>query len=316
MPRLPTVIVTSVIRSSRQGDSHGGVYLVDLETEAVRQVIDWDDASIDWTGRGGDRGLRGIAFHDDRVLIAASDEIFIFSRDFDIVGSIRNGCLRHCHEIAVRDDRLVISSTGFDSVLEYNLLTRCFTRGVCIRQPEGDAQGLRIGPYMPDSESTPAPGDTVHLNNVGFAPDGSILISFLRKPVVFGLLNEGLRRIGQVPIGTHNVQVDPADAGRFIFNSTGQDAVCIATHDGTLHQAFPIEQFDPGALEMNDLPEDHARQGFGRGLCTHEDLVIGGSSPSTISVYDRTTGTCLKRVNLTMDVRNAVHGLEVWPWSM
>jgi hypothetical protein len=43
-------------------------------------------------------------------------------------------------------------------------------------------------------------------------------------------------------------------------------------------------------------------------------LVIGGSSPATISAFDFDTGERLACVNITMDVRNAIHGLEVWPF--
>ncbi len=72
------MIATSVVRATNQGESHGGVYLVDLLGGGFEQVIDWNEASISWEGRGADRGLRGIAFHEDRVLLAASDEIFVY----------------------------------------------------------------------------------------------------------------------------------------------------------------------------------------------------------------------------------------------
>jgi len=36
---------------------------------------------------------------------------------------------------------------------------------------------------------------------------------------------------------------------------------------------------------------------------------------ATISVYDLDAGRMTTSVNLTMDVRNAVHGLEVWPFD-
>ena len=59
-----------------------------------------------------------------------------------------------------------------------------------------------------------------------------------------------------------------------------------------------------------------ARQGFARGLAELSDsLVAGGSSPSTVSVYDLPRNERLLSVNLTMDVRNAIHGLEVWPYG-
>ena len=41
--RLPTVVFSSVVRSTQQLESHGGVYLLDLETEELTQMIDWDD---------------------------------------------------------------------------------------------------------------------------------------------------------------------------------------------------------------------------------------------------------------------------------
>ncbi|MGH2540509.1 MAG: hypothetical protein ACRDGK_08310, partial [Actinomycetota bacterium] len=91
---LPTVVLSSVVRSSHRGESHGGVYLVDLEHETIRRTVDWNAVDIDWEGRGGDRGLRGIAFHGDRVLLAASDEVFVYDRGFEPVGSFTSPYLK------------------------------------------------------------------------------------------------------------------------------------------------------------------------------------------------------------------------------
>ena len=129
MNRLPTVITTSVVRSAHQGESHGGIYLVDLESGEASRKVDWNTCDIDWQGRGGDRGLRGIAFHDNDLYIAASDEIIVFDSSFKRKRSLRNNYLRHCHEITVHQDRLFISSTGFDSVLEYDIRASRFVKG-------------------------------------------------------------------------------------------------------------------------------------------------------------------------------------------
>ena len=59
MKTLPTLIATSVVRGSQQGESHGGIYLVDFENQIAEIMVDWDDSGIDFTGRGWDRGLRG-----------------------------------------------------------------------------------------------------------------------------------------------------------------------------------------------------------------------------------------------------------------
>ena len=64
---MVSLVATSVVRGSHQGESHGGVYIVDLAKDRVYQPIDWNTMDIDWQGRGWDRGLRGIAFDDNRV---------------------------------------------------------------------------------------------------------------------------------------------------------------------------------------------------------------------------------------------------------
>lgn len=73
MKSLPKLLVTSVVRGSSQGDSHGGLYLVDLEKQSFEQVFDWNTCDINFEGRGADRGLRGMAFHNERIYVAASD---------------------------------------------------------------------------------------------------------------------------------------------------------------------------------------------------------------------------------------------------
>ncbi len=56
--------------------------------------------------------------------------------------------------------------------------------------------------------------------------------------------------------------------------------------------------------------------GFARGLCVLSNTVVaGGSSPSTVSLYDLAANCRLLSVNLSMDVRNAIHGLACWPYD-
>ena len=43
-------------------------------------------------------------------------------------------------------------------------------------------------------------------------------------------------------------------------------------------------------------------------------FIAGGSSPSTVTLYDIQTSQLVASVNITMDIRNAVHGLAVWPY--
>ncbi|MGY8796502.1 MAG: hypothetical protein ACKVJN_15515, partial [Woeseiales bacterium] len=81
-------------------------------------------------------------------------------------------------------------------------------------------------------------------------------------------------------------------------------------------KAFKIVTYDETQLEQIGIDDSKvARQGFGRGLCTlGERFIVGGSSPSTISLYDVQTNQKVGSVNLSMDIRNAIHGLEIWPY--
>lgn len=324
MERLPTVIASTVVRSTHQGESHGGVYIIDLETGLVEQVLDYNNRSIRWEGRGGPRGLRGIALYKDEVYLAASDEIFVYSKDFRLVGSIRNKYLEHCHETFIADDTLYITSTGRDAVLEYDLLARSFVKGYYVRfsglaryrNKLGFRKKANIGPmprlriFDPNSDGGPASSNTCHLNSV-FYDEGVVFVSGTRCAHLLAIDDSKLSSHFRIPYGTHNAR--PFGEG-MLMNDTRSDSVSYLDHRGEV-LSFSIKRYDEREILHAHLPQDHARQAFGRGLCIlGGGLIAGGSSPATVSVYNLSTTELLKTVNVSMDVRNTVHGLEVWPF--
>lgn len=319
---LPKILMTDVVRSTHQGDSHGGVYLIDLESERADKVLDWNAGDIDWEGRGGDRGLRGIAFWRDRVIIAASDEIFFFDRSFSRLGSVRNPYLGLCHEIWVDGDRLLLTSTAFDSILEYDLASDRWVSGLSIRVLGDVPQGAPVGPqhmtiraFDPLAPGGPHKGDTIHINMVSRA-NAMTFISGVRLPILFAFDGSRVLPFARIPTWTHNAR--PWRDG-VIFNSTGKEQVVYASREGVHKAAMGVFLHDPATLSNMNLPSDVARPNFARGLTTWEGdperpgILIGGSSPSTVSVFDADTGARLKTINFGKDVRNAPHGLAVWP---
>ena len=116
-----------------------------------------------------------------------------------------------------------------------------------------------------------------------------------------------------LPAGAHNAR--PYREG-LLFNDTNSDCVRYVSRDGK-NVSFKIEVYDEGDIEFMNIDDSKiARQGFGRGLCpVGERFVAGGSSPSTISLYDLENNQKVGSVNLTMDIRNAIHGLEPWPYN-
>jgi hypothetical protein len=306
MPPLPSVLISSVVRGANQGDSHGGLYRVDLETGAHEQLIDWNDGGINFDGRGADRGLRGIVVYQDLIFVAASDEIFVLDKSFKTVASYRNDYLKHCHEIAEFRGALYVTSTGFDAILRFDLETRTFDLGIqLVRQGSGYAART----FDPGAPGSAAPNGSLHLNNV--FPDGfGIHVSGLKLPALLQVTPKSVTVFAEIPLGAHNAQ---PFRGGVLLNDTDNDS--LVWHSAERHVAIPVPSYPEASLLFTDADVSGvARQAFGRGLCRLSDLLVaGGSSPTTVSVYDLANGKRLKSINLTMDVRNAAHGIAVWP---
>ena len=305
---LPKVLTTSVVRGSKQGESHGGVFLVDLETGKTDQMLDWNTCDIDFTGRGADRGLRGIAFDGDDIIIAASDEVFVFDRRFRIQRSYRNRYLKHCHEIAIYKDQLFLTSTGYDSVLVFNLREERFSWGVHVR---ADATRVRARTFDPMSSGGPLLRTELHINSV-FCNARAVMMSGMRHERVIRFRQQGLDLIATLPRGTHNVQMYRKG---LLFNDTASDHVRYVR--GAEQRSFPVPKYRrKDIINTFDVSDRVARPHFARGLCPlGDDLIAAGSSPSTIAIHDLASGKTVKSINISMDVRNAIHGLEIWPFG-
>ena len=308
--QLPKLIATSVVRGTRQGESHGGVYTVDFDQREVVRHVDWNTSGIDFEGRGADRGLRGIEFHNDDVYIAASDELFRYDRDFKIQASYCNRYLKHCHEICRRDRTILLTSTGFDSLLAFDLDLGEYVWGFHLQRPYDEWGGHT---FDPRSNRGPRPVNAFHINMVHVDRSG-ICFSGLHTRALLHLNSRmEVTEVSSLPAGAHNAR--PYRNG-ILFNDTETDCVRYAGRNGE-SIAFKIATYDDGEIEFADVDDSKvARQGFGRGLCPiGERFVAGGSSPSTISLYDFEAGQKVGSVNLTMDIRNAIHGLELWPFG-
>mgnify|MGYP002622263940 CR=1 FL=1 len=305
------LVTTSVVRGSQQGESHGGVYLIDLEKQDVEQKLDWNTVDIDWTGRGADRGLRGIAFDGDIVYIAASDELFAYSPDFEPLGSWRNPYLKHCHEIIVYERTLFMTSTGFDSVLGFDLDAKRFDRGIHV-----DTMNFRFKATLfdPAGDDGPLLLNKLHINNV-WCSDAGMYLCGLKTGGLLHFNGRSVNMAAELPAGTHNAQ--PFRDG-VLFNDTqaGRLRYC-GRGDGEEDRALAVPLYDPKSLTHTDLDDSRtARQGFVRGLCVLSDAVVAvGSSPSTVTLFDLAENRQVLTVNLSRDIRNAIHGLEAWPFG-
>lgn len=304
---MTALIATSVVRGSHQGESHGGIYLIDTDTNQLLKPVDWNTMDIDWSGRGWDRGLRGIAFHADKVYVAASDEIFVLDQSFELISSHRNPYLKHSHEMCIHGNHLFVASTGHDSVLGLNLETGVFDWALHLVT---DGMAFVARRFDPQGDDGPLLLNKLHLNNV-YCDSGGMYISGIRTGALLRFNGKSVGVSTTLPQGVHNAR--PFRDG-VLFNDTRADALRFESPE--TRKAYRVPRFPDHKLTHTELDDSRiARQGFGRGLCVlSEELIAAGSSPSTVTLYDLREPRALKSINLTMDVRNAIHGLAVWPY--
>ena len=172
--------------------------------------------------------------------------------------------------------------------------------------------GLQGAPFDPLGDEGPVASNALHLNNV-YCDAAGMYLSGLKTGALVRFDGRTLKRVATLPRGVHNAR--PWKEG-VLFNDTGSDAVRYVGLDGT-EQAFAIHTYDESMINHAGVDDSKiARQGFGRGLCPiDERFIAAGSSPSTITLYDTVLGEKVGFVNLSLDIRNAIHGLEVWPWD-
>ena len=303
------LITTSVILGSERGDSPGGVYVIDLEGQDVHQVMEWNATNSDRQGSGWDRGPRGIAVDGETVYIVASDELFAFTPNFELIGSWRNSYLMHANEMSIYERNLYVTSAGYDSILAFDLDAKNFFWGLHV---DLDRFNFNGSTYDPLGDEGPIPLNKLHLNNV-HNNDNGMYISGLKSGGMLHFNGEAVNMSVTLPDGIRNAR--PYRDG-VLFNDSEADALRYASRSGEEDRAVKVPKYDPADVE-NEGTEDSqvARQGFARGLCVINDrIVAAGSSPATVSLYDLQESETLLSVNLSMDIRNAVHGLEVFPF--
>ena len=154
----------------------------------------------------------------------------------------------------------------------------------------------------------------MHINNVCCSEHG-MYISGLRTGGMLHFNSEEVSMAATLPAGTHNAQ--PFRDG-VLFNDTQSDVLRYCGRgEGDEDRALPVPKYDPAELTHQGIDDSRlARQGFARGLCVlSERVVAGGSSPSTVTLYDLKASRQLMSVRISTDIRNAIHGLAVWPWT-
>ena len=173
MNRLPPVVCTTIVRTAHKSENHGGIFLVDLETGRYSQIVDWTDESIDWAGRGGDRGLRGMATYKGELWVAASRALHVFNQDFEVVRSYTNSFLKGIHEIYRDENKLLITSTAYDCIVEFDMDAEEFgdVHWLSRRGEDDDDAYIQYQILSSNSKLLDEMDDTLHINNISIHGD-------------------------------------------------------------------------------------------------------------------------------------------------
>lgn len=304
---MANLIATSVLRANKPGESHGGVYLINLDSNRILKPVDWNALDTGRQGGGSERGLRGIACHGDKIYIAASDELIVFDQAFNAVASFRNAYLEDCQDICVFERHLFLASAGYDAILGFNLETETFDWALRI-VTDGRVFGARR--FDPNGDEGPLLINKLGLGKVHCEP-GGMYVSGTRTGALLRFSGERVGVRATLPQGAHDAR--PFRDG-ILFNDTKAGAVRFESPGARM--ALPLPRL-PSHQETqgNAVGARSARSAFGRGLCVvSEREIAAGSSPATISIYDLDAGEAVKAVNLSPDGRQAIHGIEVWPY--
>lgn len=330
---LPKVIISTVIRTAEKGEVHGQIYFVNLKNKTFKCIIKWSDPSINWDGRGGDRGLRGIALHDNNVYIATSKELLVYNRQFNFITKYTNKYLKDCHELFLYGNKLYLTSSGYDSILIFDIITKTFMSGYCIHYKEEtffQKQKERVRkkffkkfippkhplkkyifyPFDPNMDNGPDEIDTIHLNNV-FVDNETIYFAGQKNTdTLLKIYNDKLTHFGELLNGSHNAQ---PYKNQILFNDTSRSRILLTDKFGGISKTFNIPKYNEKILTNTNLPINHARQGWVRGLAIFRDkFLIVGSSPATIYVYSLHDSILKTSIQLSNDIRTTIHGLEIW----
>ena len=102
------IICTTVVRAAKQGDIHGGLYVIDTENGDIIHHAPYEMDFVNDNERGGERGLRGICVLHDRIIVSDSAGFIELDRNtYEIKRTFQDReYFKSIHEIAFFDDRL------------------------------------------------------------------------------------------------------------------------------------------------------------------------------------------------------------------
>lgn len=299
------LLATYEVRDGPYGKSHGGLFVIDLANRSAEKQLDWAEPVSDLRVVSEELGMRGIACDTDAIYLVTNDRLLKYSHDFRRLGDWQNAYLKHCHELQIHRRRLFVASSGFDSVLGFDLDREVFDWALHV-----DVRGQSIRGRVYDPR----------------ADDGPLLLGKFDITEVYcnanGMYISGSRTGGMMHWGGREIRMSAELPGGSRNARPFRDGVLFTEHvSGLLRYTGRGEGREDRALRVrgtcdvrtvSEFDEDIDALGVGaaRGLCVlSEELVAVGSRPASVTIFDLARNEQVLQVTLSTNPNTAVHSL-------
>ena len=303
------IICSTVVRAAKQGDIHGGLYVIDINSGEVVHHVPYEKDFINDNERGGERGLRGIIVLDDRIIVSDSAGFIELDKNtYEIKRTHQDReHFKSIHEITFHDDFLWVTSTAHDAVakvdLDFNVVNFWEFKGRDLEH----SKVLTAKEGITPKEKTE--NDNYHINSI-FTNNGKVLVSGLSTPLYE---IDSMKEVCKIP----TLKTDGYTVHSFVHNFYKYDDLTIANL--TSLQALGISKNDadfsvckiPKAKKVTYHVDSIASNNWNRGLARKDNLLFIGSSPARILIYNLDTERFEKQIQIEKDIRHAIHGLEI-----
>jgi len=312
----------------------GFIYDVDWPSGAVRRKLpvpdprEWGDNT-----RGGNRGGRGVAATPHGLIVANFDTLLYYDDDWNLIKTLTHPLFANLHEIDWDGDYLWATVSKIDLVLRIGLDGEGTVRVAWDPHVHGLAQNLGRIPFRQSLggsvdyrlRTTPST-DYLHVNSVRRRPGGMIINCGFRPsasgvPDASGYIDLPKRdpSEGYLPGSSLVVSVDDDGATRILVLREGH---IMPTHNGSLidEARVAINDSSCNTLRICSATSGQELQALPvpgtwlRGLVALDAAtLLVGTSPATIVQVDLENNLVARRVQLSEDPMEAIHGLIVCP---
>ena len=301
------IICSTVVRAAKQGDMHGGLYVIDINSGEVVHHAPYEKDFINDNERGGERGLRGISVLSDRIIVADSAGfIELDKKTFQIKRTYQDrDYFKSIHEITFYDDHLWATSTAHDAIVKVDLDFN--TKGFWRLLGKDTLSAKELTGKEKITAETKTDDDNYHINSISVY-NNELRVSGLLTPLYdFETMKEvSPRGSSKRPMALGFVHNFYEYENMFVANLTTFSSI------GIFRKGIGWDIIEiPRSKNVTYQVDDIAVNNWNRGLAIEKDKIVIGSSPARLLIYDIKRKEFEKEIVLEKDIRHAIHGLEI-----